>query len=168
MTMQRSPGPVRAIASTDWRVKNLVAAALRLYTKVGRQSASTTLQFSLEGLDPKEKLIDEGTSSSVSILLLLLLLLLLQRHTISSASEILRRPHLWLRFMNCWRQNPHKELRARIAKERIAQLGPPHTINHLRQRGMHSIHMFSLPPSLQLLGAVAYRPFISARPRHAM
>ncbi|CAL9054972.1 unnamed protein product [Musa banksii] len=36
VTVQRSPWPVWVMASTDWRVENLVAVVLRLYAKEGR------------------------------------------------------------------------------------------------------------------------------------
>ncbi|CAL9093787.1 unnamed protein product [Musa acuminata var. zebrina] len=36
VTVQRSPWPVWVMASTGWRVENLVAVVLRLYAKEGR------------------------------------------------------------------------------------------------------------------------------------
>ncbi|URE47275.1 hypothetical protein MUK42_14646 [Musa troglodytarum] len=71
VTVQRSLGPVQVMASTDWSVGDLVAAALRLYVKEGRRPPLPTAepsafgfhysQFSLESLDPKEKLVDLGS-----------------------------------------------------------------------------------------------------------
>ncbi|CAL9121123.1 uncharacterized protein LOC103968341 [Musa acuminata AAA Group] len=71
VTVQRSLGPVQVMASTDWSVGDLVAAALRLYVKEARRPPLPTpepsafglhySQFSLESLDPKEKLVDLGS-----------------------------------------------------------------------------------------------------------
>lgn len=58
VTVLRSPGPVQVMASMEWSVADLVAAAMQLYVKEGRQPPPPTTapsafslhysQFSLE------------------------------------------------------------------------------------------------------------------------
>lgn len=50
VTVQRSLGPVQVMASTDWSVGDLVAAALRLYVKEGRRPSLPTAEPSAFGL----------------------------------------------------------------------------------------------------------------------
>ncbi|CAA6660736.1 unnamed protein product [Spirodela intermedia] len=64
-------GAVQVVASTDWTVGELVAGLLQQYAKEGRRPllpssepsdfALHYSQFSLEGLDPREKLITLGS-----------------------------------------------------------------------------------------------------------
>ncbi|KAG6479920.1 uncharacterized protein At4g22758-like [Zingiber officinale] len=72
VTVQRSLGPVQVVASTDWTVGELAAAALGRYVREGRRAPLPAAgdpsafelhysQFSLECLDPEEKLIDLGS-----------------------------------------------------------------------------------------------------------
>ncbi|KAK1301195.1 hypothetical protein QJS10_CPB13g01694 [Acorus calamus] len=76
VTVQRSLGPLHVVASTEWTVGELVAAAVRQYVKEGRRPALPESpaaadpsdafglhysQFSLESLDPKEKLLSLGS-----------------------------------------------------------------------------------------------------------
>lgn len=71
VAVQRSLGRVQVMASTEWRVEELAAAAARLYVKEGRHPPLPTAeptafnlhysQFSLECLDPKVKLIELGS-----------------------------------------------------------------------------------------------------------
>ncbi|WOL02266.1 hypothetical protein Cni_G10985 [Canna indica] len=71
VTVQRSLGPVQVVACTDWTVGDLVAAAVRRYVKEGRRPTLPTAepsafalhysQFSLESLNPEEKLINLGS-----------------------------------------------------------------------------------------------------------
>ncbi|CAL9099813.1 unnamed protein product, partial [Musa textilis] len=49
VTVQRSLGPVQVMASTDWSVGDLVAAALRLYVKEGRRPPLPTAEPSAFG-----------------------------------------------------------------------------------------------------------------------
>ncbi|XP_064977667.1 uncharacterized protein At4g22758-like [Musa acuminata AAA Group] len=71
VSVQRSLGPVQVMASAEWSVGDLVAATVRLYVKEGRRPPIPTAepsafglhysQFSLEGLDPEEKLMGLGS-----------------------------------------------------------------------------------------------------------
>ncbi|XP_008804390.1 uncharacterized protein LOC103717690 isoform X2 [Phoenix dactylifera] len=71
VTVQRSLGPVQVMVSTEWSIGDLVAAAARQYAKEGRRPPLSTTdpsafglhysQFSLESLDPKEKLSGLGS-----------------------------------------------------------------------------------------------------------
>ncbi|KAJ0704481.1 hypothetical protein HanPI659440_Chr14g0563181 [Helianthus annuus] len=71
VTVQRSLGPVQVIISPESTVRDLIADALRLYSKEGRRPILSSLdpssfglhysQFSLESLDPDEKLIQLGS-----------------------------------------------------------------------------------------------------------
>ncbi|KAJ6790471.1 Uncharacterized protein M6B38_248680 [Iris pallida] len=72
VTVQRSLGPLQVMASTEWTVEKLVEEALKQYRKEGRRPLLATgdhpsafglhySQFSLESLDPKEKLIGLGS-----------------------------------------------------------------------------------------------------------
>ncbi|KAH7671452.1 hypothetical protein IHE45_10G094800 [Dioscorea alata] len=71
VTITRSLGAVQVMASTLWTVNDLIAATVELYIKEGRRPLlPTTLlshftlhysQFSLEGLDPNEKLKELGS-----------------------------------------------------------------------------------------------------------
>ncbi|URE31067.1 hypothetical protein MUK42_25629 [Musa troglodytarum] len=71
VSVQRSLGPVQVMASAMWSVGDLVAATVRLYVKEGRRPPIPTAepsafglhysQFSLEGLDPEEKLMGLGS-----------------------------------------------------------------------------------------------------------
>lgn len=71
VNVQRSLGAVQVMASTDWSVDQLVAAATKQYIKEGRRPPLPTSdpsafglhysQFSLECLDPKEKLMGLGS-----------------------------------------------------------------------------------------------------------
>ncbi|KAL7615162.1 uncharacterized protein LOC111901429 isoform X1 [Lactuca sativa] len=71
VTVQRSLGPLQVLISPESTVNDLVAAALRQYAKEGRRPILLSLdpsgfglhysQFSLESLDPDEKLIELGS-----------------------------------------------------------------------------------------------------------
>ncbi len=71
VTIQRSPGAVQVLMSPESTVGDLIAAALRQYSKEGRRPILTSLdpsgfglhysQFSLESLDVEEKLIALGS-----------------------------------------------------------------------------------------------------------
>ncbi|KAK6788010.1 hypothetical protein RDI58_016535 [Solanum bulbocastanum] len=71
VTIQRSPGPVQVLISPESTVHDLIAAAVRQYSKEGRRPAlcSTDFsdydlhysQFSLASLDRAEKLMALGT-----------------------------------------------------------------------------------------------------------
>lgn len=71
VTIQRSIGPVQVLISVESTVQDLIAAALRQYSKEGRRPALTSVnpadyglhysQFSLESLDREEKLIGLGS-----------------------------------------------------------------------------------------------------------
>ncbi|RRT35798.1 hypothetical protein B296_00049818 [Ensete ventricosum] len=71
VSVQRSLGPVQVLASAEWSVGDLVAATVRLYVKEGRRPPIPMAepsafglhysQFSLEGLDPEEKLMALGS-----------------------------------------------------------------------------------------------------------
>ncbi|EES06897.1 uncharacterized protein LOC8058633 [Sorghum bicolor] len=73
VAVQRSMWPLHVMAGAEWRVADLVAAAVGLYVREGRRpllpSADPSAfglhysQFSLESLDPEEKLMElEGRS----------------------------------------------------------------------------------------------------------
>uniref|UniRef100_J3LXJ3 DUF7054 domain-containing protein n=2 Tax=Oryza brachyantha TaxID=4533 RepID=J3LXJ3_ORYBR len=61
------------MASAEWSVADMVAAAVRLYVKEGRRPLLPSTdpsdfglhfsQFSLEGLDPREKVMELGSRS---------------------------------------------------------------------------------------------------------
>ncbi|KAG0457952.1 hypothetical protein HPP92_023109 [Vanilla planifolia] len=69
--VQWSLGPVQVVASTEWTVHDLVVAAVRIYIQEERRPplpSSDSLafglhysQFSLQSLDPREKLIELGS-----------------------------------------------------------------------------------------------------------
>lgn len=71
VTVQRSLGPVQVIISPNSSVRDLVADALRQYSKEGRRPILSSLdpsefglhysQFSLQSLEPDDKLIDLGS-----------------------------------------------------------------------------------------------------------
>ncbi|KAJ9540480.1 hypothetical protein OSB04_026986 [Centaurea solstitialis] len=71
VTVERSVGPVQVLISLESTVGDLVSAALRQYSKEGRRPILPSLgpsgfglhysQFSLESLDPNEKLIGLGS-----------------------------------------------------------------------------------------------------------
>ncbi|KVI09291.1 uncharacterized protein LOC112526127 [Cynara cardunculus var. scolymus] len=71
VTVQRSLGPVHVLISLESTVSDLVAAALQQYSKESRRPILPSLnpsgfelhysQFSLESLDPDEKLIELGS-----------------------------------------------------------------------------------------------------------
>ncbi|XP_042434140.1 uncharacterized protein At4g22758-like [Zingiber officinale] len=71
VAVQRSLGPVQVVASTEWSVGELVAAALARYDREGRRPTLPAAepsafglhysQFSLECLNPEEKLINLGS-----------------------------------------------------------------------------------------------------------
>lgn len=73
VAVQRSLWPLHVMASAEWRVADLVAAAVELYVREGRRpllpSADPSAfglhysQFSLESLDPEEKLMELGSRS---------------------------------------------------------------------------------------------------------
>ncbi|KAL6650663.1 hypothetical protein ACP70R_009588 [Stipagrostis hirtigluma subsp. patula] len=73
VTVQRSMWPLHVMASAEWSVADLVAAAVALYVKEGRRPALPAAdpaafslhysQFSLEGLDPNEKVMELGSRS---------------------------------------------------------------------------------------------------------
>ncbi|KAG0459691.1 hypothetical protein HPP92_022819 [Vanilla planifolia] len=71
VTVQWSLGPVQVMASTDWTVHDLVVAAVRIYIQEERRPTLPSSdpvafglhysQFSLQSLDPREKLIELGS-----------------------------------------------------------------------------------------------------------
>ncbi|TVU29888.1 hypothetical protein EJB05_21479 [Eragrostis curvula] len=71
VAVQRSMWPLQVMARTEWRVTDLIAAAVELYVKEGRRpllpSADPSAfslhysQFSLQSLDPQEKLMELGS-----------------------------------------------------------------------------------------------------------
>ncbi|MCD7470316.1 hypothetical protein HAX54_010050 [Datura stramonium] len=71
VTIQRSLGPVQVLISLESTVQDLIAAALRQYSKEGRRPVLTSAnpadydlhysQFSLESLDREEKLMGLGS-----------------------------------------------------------------------------------------------------------
>ncbi|KAI3799330.1 hypothetical protein L1987_34623 [Smallanthus sonchifolius] len=71
VTIQRSLGPLQVLISPESTVRDLIADALRIYSKEGRRPILPSLhpsgfglhysQFSLESLDPDEKLIELGS-----------------------------------------------------------------------------------------------------------
>ncbi|KAG2481109.1 uncharacterized protein LOC120694368 [Panicum virgatum] len=73
VAVQRSLWPLHVMASAEWTVADLVAAAVALYVKEGRRlllpSADPAAfglhysQFSLESLDPKAKVMELGSRS---------------------------------------------------------------------------------------------------------
>uniref|UniRef100_A0A0A9GDQ8 DUF7054 domain-containing protein n=1 Tax=Arundo donax TaxID=35708 RepID=A0A0A9GDQ8_ARUDO len=73
VSVQRSMWPLNVMASAEWRVADLVAAAVGLYVKEGRRPPLPSAdpadfglhysQFSLESLDPSEKVMDLGSRS---------------------------------------------------------------------------------------------------------
>ncbi|CAN6241881.1 unnamed protein product [Urochloa humidicola] len=73
VAVQRSMWPLHVMASAEWTVADLVAAAVALYVKEGRRPLLPTAdpadfslhysQFSLESLDPKEKVMELGSRS---------------------------------------------------------------------------------------------------------
>ncbi|RLM74733.1 uncharacterized protein C2845_PM15G07360 [Panicum miliaceum] len=73
VAVQRSLWPLHVMASAEWTVAELVAAAVALYVKEGRRpllpSADPAAfglhysQFSLESLDPKAKVMELGSRS---------------------------------------------------------------------------------------------------------
>ncbi|KAL5215726.1 hypothetical protein ABZP36_007127 [Zizania latifolia] len=73
VAVQRSLWPLHVMASAEWSVADLMAAAVRLYVKEGRRpllpSADPSAfglhysQFSLESLDPREKVMELGSRS---------------------------------------------------------------------------------------------------------
>lgn len=73
VAVQRSMWPLHVMASAEWTVADLVAAAVALYVKEGRRPLLPSAdpaefglhfsQFSLESLDPKEKVMDLGSRS---------------------------------------------------------------------------------------------------------
>ncbi|CAL5067562.1 unnamed protein product [Urochloa decumbens] len=73
VAVQRSMWPLHVMAPAEWTVADLVAAAVALYVKEGRRPllpsadpAAFSLhysQFSLDSLDPKEKVMELGSRS---------------------------------------------------------------------------------------------------------
>ncbi|CAN6234904.1 unnamed protein product [Urochloa humidicola] len=73
VAVQRSMWPLHVMAPAEWTVADLVAAAVALYVREGRRpllpSADPAAfglhysQFSLESLDPKEKVMELGSRS---------------------------------------------------------------------------------------------------------
>ncbi|GJM85146.1 hypothetical protein PR202_ga01570 [Eleusine coracana subsp. coracana] len=73
VAVQQSMWPLHVMARTEWRVADLVAAAVALYVREGRRpllpsadASAFTLhysQFSLQRLDPEEKLMELGSRS---------------------------------------------------------------------------------------------------------
>lgn len=71
VTIQRSLGPVQVLISLESTVEDLIAAALRQYSKEGRRPVLTSVnpadydlhysQFSLESLNREEKLMGLGS-----------------------------------------------------------------------------------------------------------
>ncbi|KAF8693286.1 hypothetical protein HU200_038670 [Digitaria exilis] len=73
VSVQRSMWPLHVMASAEWRVADLVAAAVGLYVREGRRPLLTSddpsafglhySQFSLQSLDPGEKVVELGSRS---------------------------------------------------------------------------------------------------------
>ncbi|KAF2933845.1 hypothetical protein DAI22_04g117300 [Oryza sativa Japonica Group] len=73
VAVQRSLWPLHVMASAAWSVADLVAAAVALYVKEGRRPPLPSAdpsdfglhysQFSLESLDPREKVMELGSRS---------------------------------------------------------------------------------------------------------
>uniref|UniRef100_A0A0D9W4K0 DUF7054 domain-containing protein n=1 Tax=Leersia perrieri TaxID=77586 RepID=A0A0D9W4K0_9ORYZ len=73
VAVQRSLWPLHVMASAEWSVADLVAAAVELYVKEGRRPLLPSAdpsefglhysQFSLERLDPREKVMELGSRS---------------------------------------------------------------------------------------------------------
>uniref|UniRef100_A0A0E0KQ70 DUF7054 domain-containing protein n=1 Tax=Oryza punctata TaxID=4537 RepID=A0A0E0KQ70_ORYPU len=73
VAVQRSLWPLHVMASASWSVADLVAAAVALYVKEGRRPLLPSAdpsdfglhysQFSLESLDPREKVMELGSRS---------------------------------------------------------------------------------------------------------
>ncbi|GJN03045.1 hypothetical protein PR202_ga20448 [Eleusine coracana subsp. coracana] len=73
VSVQRSMWPLHVMASAEWRVADLVAAAVALYVKEGRRPQLPSAdpadfglhysQFSLESLDPSESVMELGSRS---------------------------------------------------------------------------------------------------------
>ncbi|KAL6841208.1 hypothetical protein ACP4OV_028981 [Aristida adscensionis] len=73
VTVQRSMWPLHVMASAAWSVADLVAAAVALYVKEGRRPPLPSVdpaafslhysQFSLESLNPSEKVMELGSRS---------------------------------------------------------------------------------------------------------
>ncbi|CAN6248480.1 unnamed protein product [Urochloa humidicola] len=73
VAVQRSMWPLHVMASAEWTVADLVSAAVALYVKEGRRPLLPCAdpdafslhysQFSLESLDPKEKVMELGSRS---------------------------------------------------------------------------------------------------------
>ncbi|GJN27727.1 hypothetical protein PR202_gb15773 [Eleusine coracana subsp. coracana] len=73
VSVQRSMWPLHVMASAEWRVADLVAAAVALYVKEGRRPQLPSVdpadfglhfsQFSLESLDPSESVMELGSRS---------------------------------------------------------------------------------------------------------
>ncbi|OEL21049.1 hypothetical protein BAE44_0017934 [Dichanthelium oligosanthes] len=71
VAVQRSMWPLHVMVSAEWTVADLVAAAVALYVKEGRRPSLPSAdpaafglhysQFSLESLDPKEKVMELGS-----------------------------------------------------------------------------------------------------------
>ncbi|KAK1276981.1 hypothetical protein QJS04_geneDACA010075 [Acorus gramineus] len=107
VTVKGSLAPLPLMASTEWTVGDLVEAAVRQYVKEGRRpailppSAAATAdefglhysQFSLESLDPKERLMWMGSRS---------FFLCPKQRKQNSKEEELKKivPFSWLQFMD--------------------------------------------------------------------
>lgn len=73
VAVQQSMWPLHVMASAEWTVADLVAAAVALYVKEGRRALLPSTdpaafglhysQFSLESLNPKEKIMELGSRS---------------------------------------------------------------------------------------------------------
>ncbi|RCV06631.1 hypothetical protein SETIT_1G178300v2 [Setaria italica] len=73
VAVQRSMWPLHVMARAEWRVADLVAAAVGLYVRDGRRPLLPSgdpsafglhySQFSLQGLDPDEKVVELGSRS---------------------------------------------------------------------------------------------------------
>ncbi|KAF7016392.1 unnamed protein product [Triticum aestivum] len=73
VTVQRSLWPLHVMASAEWSVADLVAASVGIYVKEGRRPLLPATdpstfglhysQFSLESLDPREKVMELGSRS---------------------------------------------------------------------------------------------------------
>ncbi|EES12096.1 uncharacterized protein At4g22758 [Sorghum bicolor] len=73
VAVQQSMWPLHVMASAEWTVADLVAAAVALYVKEGRRPLLPSTdpaafglhysQFCLESLDPKEKIMELGSRS---------------------------------------------------------------------------------------------------------